>query len=206
MALPSGPNFEFHADRPVGMNIDLNELFSVRNRSVVITGGASGIGFAVASTLTDRGANVTLLDRDRQKLESAVQNLSGREGKIRGAICDVKDSGSLRREFDRAASKQGGIDIVFANAGIGSELPGSRGFDGSRMPEGEIDSYDVADWENILGVNLTGVFLTCREAARHMKKNRWGRLIITSSEMISTETAHMLLAGMLLGFEVFTER
>jgi len=74
MALPSGPNFEFHADRPVVMNIDLNELFSVRNRSVVITGGASGIGFAVASTLTDRGANVTLLDRDRQKLESAVQN------------------------------------------------------------------------------------------------------------------------------------
>ena len=125
MALPSGPNFEFHADRPVGMNIDLNELFSVRNRSVVITGGASGIGFAVASTLTDRGANVTLLDRDRQKLESAVQNLSGREGKIRGAPCDVKDSGSLRREFDSAASKQGGIDIVFANAGIGSELPGS---------------------------------------------------------------------------------
>src|SRR5258707_688131 len=60
MGLPSGPNFEFHADRPVVMNIDLNELFSVRNRSVVITGGASGIGFAVASTLTDRGANVTL--------------------------------------------------------------------------------------------------------------------------------------------------
>jgi len=100
------------------MNIDLNELFSVRNRSVVITGGASGIGFAVASTLTDRGANVTLLDRDRQKLESAVQNLSGREGKIRGAPCDVKDSGSLRREFDSAASKQGGIDIVFAIAGM----------------------------------------------------------------------------------------
>ena len=45
------------------MNIDLNELFSVRNRSVVITGGASGIGFAVASTLTDRGANVTLHGR-----------------------------------------------------------------------------------------------------------------------------------------------
>jgi NAD(P)-dependent dehydrogenase (short-subunit alcohol dehydrogenase family) len=171
------------------LNIDLNELFSVRNRSVVITGGASGIGLAVASTLTDRGANITLLDRDHQKLELAVQHLSGREGKIRGAICNVKDSDNLRREFDSAASTQGGIDIVFANAGIGSELPGSRGFDGSRMPQGEIDSYDVADWENILGVNLTGVFLTAREAARHMKKNGWGRLIITSSEMALRNSA-----------------
>ena len=171
------------------MSLDLNELFSVSGRSVVVTGGASGIGLAIANTLTDRGANVTLLDRDHQKLELAVEHLSGREGKIRGATCDVKDADQLRREFDSAASAQGGIDIVFANAGIGSALPGSRGFDGSRMPEGEIETYDIADWNNILGVNLTGVFLTAREAVRHLKKNDWGRLIITSSEMALRNSA-----------------
>jgi NAD(P)-dependent dehydrogenase (short-subunit alcohol dehydrogenase family) len=171
------------------MGLDLNELFSVSGRSVVVTGGASGIGLAVANVLTERGANVTVLDRDREKLGQAIQALSSRAGGIRGGTCDVTDSDSLRREFDDAASAQGGIDIVFANAGIGSALPGSRGFDGSRAPEGEIDSYDVADWNNILGVNLTGVFLTAREAARHLKKKGWGRLIITSSEMALKNSA-----------------
>jgi NAD(P)-dependent dehydrogenase (short-subunit alcohol dehydrogenase family) len=171
------------------MNIDLNRLFSVEGRSVVVTGGAGGIGFAVADTLTDRGANVTLLDRDRQRLDQAVETLSGRAGKVRGAICDVKDAENLRRGFDAAAEAQDGIDIVFANAGIGSAMPGSRGFDGSRAPEGEVESYDLADWDNILDVNLTGVFLTARAAARHLKQKGWGRLIITSSEMALKNSA-----------------
>jgi NAD(P)-dependent dehydrogenase (short-subunit alcohol dehydrogenase family) len=161
--------------------LDLRKLFAVADRSAVVTGGAGGIGFAVADILSDQGARVTLLDHDPVKIESAVSRLSGREGAVRGEVCDVTDVDGIRRAFDAAASIQNGIDIVFANAGMGTTAPGSRGLDGEPVREGEIDSYDLADWRRVLDVNLTGVFLTAREAARHMKKKGWGRLIITSS-------------------------
>jgi len=160
---------------------DLRKLFAVAGRSAVVTGGAGGIGFGVADILSDQGARVTLIDRDAAKLETAVSRLSGREGAVRGEVCDVTDADGIRRAFDAAASIQNGIDIVFANAGMGATKPGSRGLDGAPVQEGEIDSYDFADWRRVLDVNLTGVFLTAREAARHLKKRGWGRLIITSS-------------------------
>ncbi len=162
--------------------MDLAKLFAVSDRSAVVTGGASGIGFAFADILSEQGAHITLLDRDSAKLDAAVDKLSARRGRVRGAVCDVTDEASLRRAFDEASAAQGGIDIVFANAGVSPLLPGSVGFDGERVPEGEIDSYDPADWRRVLDVNLTGIFLTAREAARHLKKKGAGRLIITSSE------------------------
>jgi NAD(P)-dependent dehydrogenase (short-subunit alcohol dehydrogenase family) len=161
--------------------IDLRKLFAVANRSVVVTGGAGGIGFAIADVLSDQGACVTLLDRDPAKIESAVSRLSERQGRVRGEVCDVTDADGLRRAFDAAASIQNGIDIVFANAGIGSTAPGPLGLDGAPVREGEVDSYDLADWRRVLDVNLTGIFLTAREAARYMKKKGWGRLVITTS-------------------------
>lgn len=161
--------------------IDLRRLFAVAGRSVVVTGGAGGIGFAVADILSDQGACVTLLDRDQAKIESAVRRLSGREGLVRGEVCDVTDADGIRRAFDAAAAIQNGIDIVFANAGMGATAPGSRGLDGAPVREGEVDSYDLADWRRVLDVNLTGIFLTAREAARYMKKKGWGRLVITTS-------------------------
>ena len=163
--------------------MDLRKLFAVAGRSAVVTGGAGGIGFAFADILSDQGARVTVLDRDSAKIESALSRLSGREGAVRGEVVDVTDADGLRRAFDAAASAQDGIDIVFANAGMGATSPGSRGLDGAPVKEGEIDSYDLADWRRVLDVNLTGVFLTAREAARHMKKKGWGRLVITSSEL-----------------------
>ena len=161
--------------------MDLRQLFAVAGRSAVVTGGASGIGFAIADILSDQGARVTLIDRDAARIESAVSRLAGREGAVRGATCDVTDAESLRQAFEAAAAAQDGIDIVFANAGIGPSNPGPRLPDGTVVPEGEIESYDLEDWRRVLDVNLSGVFLTAREAARHMKKKGWGRLILTSS-------------------------
>ena len=160
---------------------DLRKIFAVAGRSAVVTGGAGGIGFAIADILSDQGARVTLIDRDPTKIDGAVARLSGRAGVVRGEVCDVTDPDGLRRAFEATAVAQDGIEIVFANAGIGPASPGSRGLDGTPISEGEVDSYDLADWRRVLDVNLTGVFLTAREAARHMKKKGWGRLILTSS-------------------------
>lgn len=162
--------------------MDLHAIFGVEDRSVVITGGASGIGFAFSDIMSEHGAHVTILDRDEAKLQTALNKLDGRKGQVRGAICDVTDTNSLANAFDEAAAAQNGIDVVFANAGIGAGLPGAVGFQGGRNPEGEINSYDPADWHRVLGVNLTGVFLTAREAVRHLKRQGGGKLIITSSE------------------------
>jgi NAD(P)-dependent dehydrogenase (short-subunit alcohol dehydrogenase family) len=173
------------------MQMDLRKLFAVAGRSAVVTGGASGIGFAIADILSDQGARVTLLDRDSAKLQSALSRLAGREGLVRGEVCDVTDVDGMRRVFDATASAQDGIDIVFANAGVVPTVPGSRDLDGAPVKEGEIDSYDLADWRRVIDINLTGAFLTAREAARHMKKKGWGRLVITSSELALKNPMYM---------------
>ena len=161
--------------------MNLHELFAVSGRSAVVTGGASGIGFAIADILSDQGANVTVIDRDQAKIDAALDRLSRRDGAVRGEVCDVTDAEGLRRAVDATAAAQNGIDIVFANAGMGPVAPGPFGMDGSPIREGEVESYDLADWQRVLDVNLNGVFLTARAVAPYLKKKGWGRLVITSS-------------------------
>ena len=79
----------------------LSTLFAVAGRSAVITGGASGIGLAIADILSDQGAHVTLLDRNAAKLDRALKQLSGREGRVRVAVCDVTDLDEAFREAEK---------------------------------------------------------------------------------------------------------
>src|SRR5690348_17950928 len=95
-----------------------SELFDVAGLATIVTGAASGIGYAYADAMADNGARVVLLDIDRAGLDQAVAKLKAKGGDVRGAVADVTDRSALRATIDRAAGELGRLDVLFANAGI----------------------------------------------------------------------------------------
>jgi NAD(P)-dependent dehydrogenase (short-subunit alcohol dehydrogenase family) len=147
------------------------DLFDVRDARVVVTGAASGLGFAIAEVMADAGARVTLADLDGDGLEAAAGRL---DGDVRTALVDVSDAAAVERVFDEVVEQQGGVDVTFANAGISLEA-------GVIDPAGGLANLDREAWDRVLGVNLNGVLFTMREAARHMKDQGGGRIVVTAS-------------------------
>jgi NAD(P)-dependent dehydrogenase (short-subunit alcohol dehydrogenase family) len=147
------------------------DLFAVDGLRTVVTGAASGLGRAMAEVMAAGGARVTLADLDAERLAAVSGAL---DGAVRGVELDVSDEDAVRALFDDVAAEQGGVDVVFANAGISLEA-------GVLDDAGGLEAIDRGKWDTVLGVNLNGVMFTMREAARHMKRQRSGRIVITAS-------------------------
>jgi NAD(P)-dependent dehydrogenase (short-subunit alcohol dehydrogenase family) len=96
------------------------------------------------------------------------------------AVADVTDRAALDNAFDAAAEAYGRIDVVFANAGIGGG-PGFLGIDGHRKEENAFESISEERWNTVIAHHLTSVFWTIQAAARHMKRQGGGRIVVTSS-------------------------
>jgi NAD(P)-dependent dehydrogenase (short-subunit alcohol dehydrogenase family) len=159
----------------------IDALFDVRGLTAVVTGGASGIGLACAEAMAENGAAVIVVDVNASALEQAVRRLSvAGAGRVRGMAVDVTEHAALSRAFDTVAAEDGRIDVVFANAGIGGG-PGFLTPDGARHSAGALEFVDDALWDRLIAVNLTSVFTTIQCAARHMKKQKAGRIIVTTS-------------------------
>lgn len=152
--------------------------------AVVVTGGASGIGLGYAEALAANGGRVTILDVDGEGIEREVARLQGDGLDVRGAVVDVTDHDRLDAMVDEAAARYGRLDVVFANAGI-DPGPGFIGaWAGSSRPrneQGALENYSSANWNRAIDINLTGIFATLRAAARHMRPQRSGRIIVTTS-------------------------
>jgi NAD(P)-dependent dehydrogenase (short-subunit alcohol dehydrogenase family) len=150
-------------------------LFDVRDSRVVVTGAASGLGFAMAEVLAECGARVTLADVDRERLESSTAALADLGLEARSVVVDVADEASVRALVEDVVAAEGGLDVVFANAGIASR-PGFAVEGGQRL-----DTVDRADWDSVLGVNLNGVLHTLKHASAVMRRQGSGRIVVTSS-------------------------
>jgi NAD(P)-dependent dehydrogenase (short-subunit alcohol dehydrogenase family) len=156
------------------------QLFDVRGLATIVTGAASGIGLSYAEVMADNGARVTLLDRDAKSLDAQVKRLADVGGDVRGAVVDVTDRKSLRAKIDEAAAHYGKLDVAFANVGIDSP-PGFIGMTGERTLEGAFENVSDERWDLVMETNLTSVFVTIKAAIPHMKKNKGGRIIVTTS-------------------------
>ncbi len=157
------------------------EQFDIRGRSALVTGAASGLGLAFAEAMAEAGAGVTLTDVDGEGAEREAARLRAEGADVRAARFDVTDRAAARAVFDAHAEAFDGLDIAFANAGAGIG-PGFWNASGHRNPEGQVDSYDPADWDRSIAVNLTGTYNTIREAVRLMKAGgRGGSIVATSS-------------------------
>ncbi len=153
----------------------LGRLFDVRGTRVVVTGAASGLGFAIAEVLADCGAHVTLADIDEGRLAASTEKLVERGGHARAVVADVRDEAQVQALFDDVVAAEGGVDVAFANAGLAS-VPGFRVVGGQTL-----DTVRREDWDRVLDVNLNGVMHTMHAAAAVMRRQRAGRIIVTAS-------------------------
>ena len=152
----------------------IQQLFDVRGEVVVVTGAASGLGFAFAEALAANGARVTLMDLDRAGLDAAVDRLRAQGGEAEGVAVNVSDSRALREAIDATAGRHGRLDVAFANAGM-SAGPGFI------KPAGGLEAVSLEAWGRVLQTNLTSVLVTMQAAAPHMKARKKGRIIVTAS-------------------------
>jgi NAD(P)-dependent dehydrogenase (short-subunit alcohol dehydrogenase family) len=155
------------------MNAVLDDLFDVSGKVALVTGGASGLGYAFASILADCGATVVVADWNAERLEKAVADLSAR-GRVVSFPLDVTDAAAVEACAESIVAEYKSIDIAFANAGIARGRP-------PLVAEGTIDDFDMADYYALVDVNLHGVVHTVRAAARHMKPRRAGSIVVTAS-------------------------
>ncbi len=135
----------------------------------IITGAGSGIGKQTALLLLAQGYSVTLAGRRRERLEATAAE-SGAGERALVAPADVTDPTSVQELFDRALAAFGRVDLLFNNAGRGS-------------PRMELDEIPFEDWQAVVDVNLTGVFLCTQQAFRIMKSQnpQGGRIINNGS-------------------------
>jgi NAD(P)-dependent dehydrogenase (short-subunit alcohol dehydrogenase family) len=133
----------------------------------VVTGAAGGIGRAVSVGLAREGASLVLCGRTLETLEGTGRDCRAAGARALVAPLDVRDGSALAGAFDRAARELGPVTVAVACHGV-NELR-------------RIEEMDLRTWEDIVSVNLGGVFLFVREAVRSMKKTGDGRIVIVSS-------------------------
>ena len=143
----------------------MNQL-DFKDRTAIVTGGATGIGLAIVRRLLASGAKVRIWDRDAQTLQQTLTALANPGAS--GANVDVSEAQSVAKATEDAAATLGKIDVLVNNAGIA----------GINTP---VIDYPVDEWERVLKVNLTGPFLCCRAVAPHMVKNKYGRIVNIAS-------------------------
>jgi len=139
-------------------------LTSIKNKSVIVTGGSKGIGRGIASVFARQGARVTLAARGEEALKAAVAEMGGN---TRYELCDVANWDSVRAMVKSTADAQGGIDIMCANAGI--------------FPQTKIVDMDPAQWDQVMATNLRSSFLAVKACIPYFAKAGKGRVVLTSS-------------------------
>lgn len=141
-------------------------------RVALITGGAQGIGFAIAKRFIGAGHCVVLCDVNADALRKAEQDLSGGGAKVLALSADVTQETAVAQVMTSVDAKFGRLDIVVNSAGI-------LGLVNNKVPRVEDTPTDL--WNRVIGVNLNGPFFVCRAAVPFMRRNKWGRIINIAS-------------------------
>lgn len=136
-------------------------------RVAFVTGGGSGIGEAAARLFAQQGAKVVLISRTKSELEAVVADIKNAGGEASALEADVSDAETLKAAIDETVSRYGGLDIIFANAGVNGTWAG-------------IEDLTEEDFRKTVDINLVGTFLTIKHAVPHLK-NRGGSVVVTSS-------------------------
>ncbi|MDE0459968.1 MAG: SDR family NAD(P)-dependent oxidoreductase [Chromatiales bacterium] len=139
----------------------------LKGRNAIVTGGAQGIGRAVAERLLASGAAVALWDRDAELLAETARELAD-QGEVSTAAVDVTDAEAVAGAFAASAERHGAVDIMVNNAGIA----------GPTMPSWE---YPLDEWRAVVDVDLNGVYYCCRAALPHMLERDYGRIVNVAS-------------------------
>jgi meso-butanediol dehydrogenase/(S,S)-butanediol dehydrogenase/diacetyl reductase len=135
-------------------------------KTVVVTGASRGIGLGIAERFAEEGANLVVADRD-PRVEEAAKKIKSLGVDALPVTCDVTNKAEVEKLYEQAAGRFGTVDVSIQNAGI--------------ITIDRLEDLSEKDWNRVLAVNTTGVFLCCQAAAKHMIKQGYGRLINSSS-------------------------
>ena len=134
-----------------------------RRKVAVVTGGAAGIGRAVAERFAAGGYALALLDLDPAAVSAAAEDFGAQGVPALGIAASVTDEGAVEAAMARVVGTLGGIDVLINNAGVSCNRPTLE--------------LSLAEWQRAVDVNLTGVFLCARAAGRHMVEQRRGTIL-----------------------------
>ena len=140
-------------------------IHDLRDRAAVVTGGAAGIGYAIAQRLVASGARVSLWDRDERALAESAKALGAATHTVRVDVADETDVCLAR---DETVRELGRVDALVCSAGI----------TGPNLATWE---YPVADWKRVMDVNVNGQFHVARSTVPHLKQNGWGAMVCMAS-------------------------
>ena len=143
-------------------------LFSLEGRVAVVTGAAGGLGAPIAAGLADAGAFVVCADSAGEPNRALVEQLGPERSEA--VTVDVRDEASVQALAERAAAVSGSIDVLVTCAGIGGRGPAA--------------DYDDGTWADVIDVNLTGAFRTCRAVGRRMIAQRNGGAIVNIASVV----------------------
>jgi 3-oxoacyl-[acyl-carrier protein] reductase len=139
----------------------------LKNRVAIVTGGARGIGKAIALTFLREGAKVAIIDSDKERLEALKKEIKKENKEAMVIPCDITKSSEVNGMVDEVRKKFGRIDILVNNAGI--------------IRRGTIETVTEEDWDRVIEVNLKGTFNCCRAVVETMKSQRYGKIVNISS-------------------------
>jgi 3-oxoacyl-[acyl-carrier protein] reductase len=142
--------------------------FGLSGKTVVVTGGARGIGRAICLGLANEGANIGILDLLIDGAEETAQMIRGKSRKSIAVKADMADYGSIRLAFEKVVAEVGPVDVLVSCAAITDNMA-------------TIEKMSVEAWNKELAVNLSGAFYCIKQVGPIMAERKWGRIIIISS-------------------------
>jgi 2-dehydro-3-deoxy-D-gluconate 5-dehydrogenase len=143
------------------------DLFDLRSKVAIVTGGNGGIGLGIARGLAQAGADVAIAGRDEAKTSVAAAELEALGGGVLGLQADVTDRDQVQRMIVLTVERFGGLDILIANAGTNIR----------KRPE----LYEPHEWHNIVDTNLTSAFVCCQTVYPEMQRRGGGKIVTIGS-------------------------
>ncbi len=142
-------------------------MFDLTGKTAIVTGGAGGIGRAIAEGLADAGANVVVTSRGLAKLERVAGEIRARGVRSLALACDITDVNSVESMLQGVLGEFPCIDILVNAAGIAIRKPA--------------ETFPIDEWQQVLDINTRGTFICCQAVGREMIRRRNGRIINVSS-------------------------
>ncbi len=160
-------------------------------RIAIVTGGARGIGAAIARRLSDDGLAVAVLDLDESGAKATAASIVENGGKAIGVVADVADEESVRAAVEQVASELGAPTVVVNNAGV--------------TRDNLIFKMNTSDWDTVMNVHLRGAFLVTKAAQSYMVEATWGRIVNVSSTSALGNRGQVNYSAAKAGLQGFTK-